>query len=224
MLMSAHPSRALMLRDWIDPAIVDEHDPYMRQAALDMFEAGNGPPYSAAWLDRYRAAQLERMRRITSWCQDELDRLSTLGDDAPNDRSFVVFGTVADPGFLDLSIAPNDRAVGTYWGSARSANLLPAGPARYSSLRSWLSNWSIDTSNADARKHLARVKVPVILVNGTSDQGIRPFHTQELWDAVVSDDRELVEIKGGDHYFTDPQARTEALDVMVQWLRDRDFV
>ncbi len=224
MLMSAHPSRALMLRDWIDPAIVDEYDPYARNPALDMFDGRNGPPYPVDWLERYRGAQLERLRRITSWCRDELGRLPTLGQDHPNDRSFVVYGTVADPGFLDLSIAPNDRAVGTYWGPARSANLLPAGPARYSSLRSWLSNWSVDTSNGDARKHLGEVKVPVLVVNGTADQGIRSFHTHQLWDAVVSDDRELVEVKRGDHYFTDPQPRAEALDAMVRWLGERDFV
>jgi len=223
MLMSAHPSRALMLRDWIDPAIVDEHDPYTRDSDLDMFETGNGPPYSADWLDHYRGAQLERMRRITSWCRDELGRLSTFGDDAPNDRAFVVYGTVADPGFLDLAIDPNDRSLGTYWGPARSANLNPVGPARYCSLRSWLSNWSVDTSNGDARKHLGSVKVPLILVNGTADQGIRSFHSHEIWNAVASPDREMAEIKGGDHYFTDPQARSEALDVMVRWLRDRDF-
>jgi fermentation-respiration switch protein FrsA (DUF1100 family) len=223
MLMSAHPSRALMLRDWIDPALVDEHDPSSRRAALDMFEAGNGPPYPAEWLEQYRAAQLERIRRITAWCHEELRNLSTVGGDGPNDRAFVVHGTVADPGFLDLSIAPNDRDVGTYWGPAHSASLLPAGPARYCSLRSWLSNWSVDTSNGDARKHLGHVKEPVLVVNGTADQGIRSFHTHELFDAVVSDDRELVEVKGGDHYFTDPQARTEALAVMVRWLHDRDF-
>jgi pimeloyl-ACP methyl ester carboxylesterase len=222
-LMSAHPSRALMLRDWIDPAIVDEHDPYARDGALDMFDTRNGPPYPAGWLERYRDAQLDRINRITSWCRDELDRLAILGDDAPSDRAFVVYGTVADPGFLDLSIAPNDRAVGTYWGAARSANLLPAGPARYCSLRSWLSNWDMETSNGDARKHLGGVKVPVVVVNGTADQGIRSFHTHELFDAVVSDDRELVEIRDGDHYFTDPQARAQALDVMVRWLRERDF-
>jgi esterase/lipase len=101
---------------------------------------------------------------------------------------------------------------------------LPAGPARCCSLRSWLSNWSIDTSNADARKHLGSVKVPVIVVNGTADQGIRPYHTRELWNAVVSDDRELVEINGGDHYFTDAGARTEALEVMVRWLRAHELV
>jgi pimeloyl-ACP methyl ester carboxylesterase len=223
MLMSAHPSRALMLRDWIDPAIVDEQDMYRRDSALDMFDVANGPPYSADWLEAYRAAQLDRVARITAWCRDELDRLPALGNDAPTDRAFTVFGTVADPGFLDLSIAPNDRDIGTYWGPARSANLFPAGPARFCSLRSWLSNWDVNVSNGDARKHLGGVQVPVVVVNGTADKGIRSFHTHELFDAVVSDDRELVEVKGGDHYFSEPEPRAEALDVMVRWLREREF-
>jgi alpha-beta hydrolase superfamily lysophospholipase len=223
MLMSAHPSRALMMRDWLDPAITDEHDAYTRDRSLDMFDPVNGPPYASDWLEEYRAAQLERMDRITRWCRSELERLSGLGADAPTDRAFVVHGTVADPGFLDLSIQPNDRPLGTYWGSARSSNLAPLGPARYCSTRSWLSNWDVNTTNADARKHLKSVHVPVLLLNGTADQGIRDYHTQELWRAVVADDRELVAIPGGDHYFSDLAIRETALAAAVHWLRNRDF-
>ena len=215
-LMSAHPSRALMLRDWLDPAVLDEHDARRRDEAFDMFQLGNGPPYAPDWLARYRGAQLDRMRRITDWCREELANLD--GNTGPDDLAFLVHGTVADPGFLDLTIAPNDRVVGTYWGPAADANMMPAGPARCCTLRSWLSNWSIDTTNADARKHLGSVTVPVLLVNGTADQGIRLSHTEGLWEAVVSESRQRVDIKGGDHYFTDSAARAEALDVVADWL------
>jgi pimeloyl-ACP methyl ester carboxylesterase len=224
-LMSAHPSRAMMLRDWLDPAVLDEHDPHRRDAALDMFVAGNGPPYSPDWLTRYRTAQLERMRRITDRCRAELVELDATDLDAgggSSDRAFIVSGTVADPGFLDLTIDPNDRAIGTYWGPAAVANTFPAGPARVCTLRSWLSNWSIDTTNGDARKHLGSVTVPLLLVNGTADQGIRQSHTDAVWDAVVSESRQRVDIKGGDHYFTDDGARAEALDVVADWLTTQE--
>jgi alpha-beta hydrolase superfamily lysophospholipase len=220
-LMCAHPSRALMLRDWLDPAIVDERDARTRDAALDMFDLRNGPPYESDWLARYRAAQLDRMRRVTHWCRQELAMLDT--PNQSGDRAFVVHGTVADPGFLDLTIAPNDRTVGSYWGDAESANMLPVGPARCCTLRSWLSNWSIDTTNADARKHLSSVTIPILLVNGTADEGIRFGHTQELWDAVVSESRERVDIKGGDHYLTDATARAQALDTVADWLTAQEL-
>jgi alpha-beta hydrolase superfamily lysophospholipase len=221
-LMSAHPSRALMLRDWLDPAVLDEHEPRRRNQALDMFHAGNGPPYAPDWLSEYRDAQIDRMRRITDWCRNQLAEID--GNAGSNDLTFVVHGTVADPGFLDLTIAPNDRVIGTYWGAAADANMLPAGPARCCTLRSWLSNWSVDTTNADARKHLGSVTAPVLLVNGTADQGIRASHTDGLWDAVVSESRQRVDIKGGDHYFTDSRARAEALDVVADWLTKEELM
>lgn len=205
-----------MLRDWLDPAVLDEHDPRRRDRALDMFHPGNGPPYAPEWLAQYRDAQLDRMRRITEWCRKELAEGD--GKAASRDAAFVVHGTVADPGFLDLTIAPNDRVVGTYWGTAADANVSPAGPARFCTLRSWLSNWSVDTTNGDARAHLPSVTVPILLVNGTADQGIRASHTDALWDAVVSEPRQRVDIKGGDHYFTDGAARAEALEVVADWL------
>jgi pimeloyl-ACP methyl ester carboxylesterase len=219
-LMCAHPSRALMLRDWLDPAVVDELDPRRRDASLDMFDPGNGPPYDTEWLARYRAAQLARMKRITNWCREELALVESASPSG--DLAFVVHGTVADPGFLDLTIAPNDRKIGSYWGTAQSANMLPAGPARCCTLRSWLSNWDIDTTNGDARKHLGSVTVPILLVNGTADEGIRFGHTQELWGAVASESRERVDITGGDHYLTDPAAREQALGIVGDWLTSQE--
>ena len=59
-MLNAHPSRALVCAEWLDPAIIDEHQPFERDPALDMFDPVNGPPFSAEFIERYRAAQLER--------------------------------------------------------------------------------------------------------------------------------------------------------------------
>ena len=64
-LLMAHPGRNIVLTEKLDPAILDEHDPFKRDPALDMFNPENGPPYSTGFLARYRAAQVARNERIT---------------------------------------------------------------------------------------------------------------------------------------------------------------
>ena len=65
-MLNAHPSRSRLSAEWLDPAIVDEHQPFERDPALDMFNPENGPPYDPAFIERYRAAQLGRNRRISA--------------------------------------------------------------------------------------------------------------------------------------------------------------
>ena len=64
-----------MLFRSLDPAIIDEQDPFLRDASLDMFDAANAPPYSAQFLARFRAAQLARNERITDWALAQLERI-----------------------------------------------------------------------------------------------------------------------------------------------------
>jgi alpha-beta hydrolase superfamily lysophospholipase len=139
------------------------------------------------------------------------------------DRVFVVHGTVADPGFLDLTICVERSRPWHVLGCGRRRERAACGSRPCCTLRCWLSNWSIDTTNADARKHHATVAVPLLFVNGTADQGIRASHTDELWDAVVSESRQRVDIKGGDHYFTEGETRAQALAVVADWLTDQDL-
>ena len=62
LLQAAHVSRAVMLRDWIDPSVRDENDPEDRDPELDLYDRRNPnqPPYTPEFLERFRAAQLER--------------------------------------------------------------------------------------------------------------------------------------------------------------------
>ena len=65
---------------------------------------------------------------------------------------------MADPRWLDPAVDPNDRKPGwCYLGEPRIVNNGPVGLARFSTLRSWLSQWSYDDANADGPKSLAHV-------------------------------------------------------------------
>ena len=150
-VQAAHISRATMLRDMIDPSVTDERDPDNRDRALDIYDTANPnqPPYSADFIADYRAAQLARMRRITAWVKETLATLKARNT-AELERGFVTHRTLAEPRFLDPALDPNDRKPNwCYLGNPETANTGPVGLARFSTLRSWLSQWSIDDSNAD---------------------------------------------------------------------------
>ncbi|MEJ0066648.1 MAG: hypothetical protein WDM85_15570 [Caulobacteraceae bacterium] len=65
-----------MLTDWMDASVGHEFDPTRTDPALDPFNPDNGPPYSAAFIARYRAAQRARNQRITDWAKAELARVN----------------------------------------------------------------------------------------------------------------------------------------------------
>ena len=102
LLQAAHVSRALMLREWIDPSVRDEHDPDDRDPELDLYNPRNPnqPPYTPDFLQRFREAQLARIRRRTAWVKDTLTGLQRAGG-LEKERGFVTHRTMADPRFLD---------------------------------------------------------------------------------------------------------------------------
>jgi len=222
--MMAHPGRAGVYTEWLDPAIVDEADPFTRDPDLDMFDERNGPPYSAEFLARYRAAQVARNARITAWVRERLAWLAE-DDTRPDDMPFLVHGTCADPRFLDLGIEPSDRAAGSLWGDPQKANLLPASLGHQTSLRSWLSQWSLADSNCDAVVHLPRVSTPVLIMYGTADGAAFPAHALAMYDAARPENRELIAVEGADHYFSgQPQLQQRAEDLLHDWLVRHDLV
>src|SRR3546814_391944 len=91
MLIAAHVSRATTLTESLDASIIDESDPDQRDRELDLYDPRNPnqPPYSAAFLARYRAAQVARNRRITAWVKDKLAALRAAGR-AHEEFAFVV--------------------------------------------------------------------------------------------------------------------------------------
>src|SRR6185312_6760277 len=107
---------------------------------------------------RFRAAQLARNRRITGWADEMLDYLRRK-DDGEMERGFVVHRTMCDVRWIDKTIDANGRKPNwCYLGDPRIVNAAPAGLARFSTLRSFLSQWSYDKSNAKGAVNAARVR------------------------------------------------------------------
>ena len=227
LLLAAHSSRARILTEWLDPSVTDENRPFERDAELDIYNPANPnqPSYSAEFLGRYRAAQLARNRHITAWVQ-------TLLQDAQRqnrhdwEHCFVVHGTMADPAWLDPLIDPNDRQPRRcYMGDPRMVNDAPAGLARYTSLRSWLSQYAVDLSNADGPRSAAKVSVPVCLIENTGDDGCLPHHMQAVYQALASAPRELHRIQGANHYYFDqPEKMAEGIGKAIDWLKRQNWI
>lgn len=215
-MMAAHISRHGTLTEWIDASITDEDRPFDRDPTLNLYDPANPeqPPYSAEFLERYRAAQAARNRRITARVLATLERLQAEGR-PDEERAFVVHGTMADPRWLDPAVDPNDRRPNwCYLGDPRLVNDGPVGLARFSTLRSWLSQWSIDHARGDALVAAAEVTVPVLVVGNTADDACTPSHTHRLFDAVPHDRKLLHEVQGATHYYTGPDRAAHLAEVV----------
>jgi pimeloyl-ACP methyl ester carboxylesterase len=215
--LNAHLGRPDVLTMWLDPSVTDESDPLSVDPALDMHNPEHTIPYPKQFVDRYRRAQRERNHRITTWCIEELRRISEAGR---HDRIFNVYRTWADLRFLDLEIDPSDREVGCYFGDSRAANYLPFGLATTNTLRAWLSMWSLSESQCRAQPHLARLVQPVLVIQSNDDQGCYPSDAKAIFEAVAAEDKTRETIRG-DHYLQRAGARDEAADIISEWVKAR---
>jgi hypothetical protein len=221
MLVAAHLSRNRTLTEWMDPSVTDEARPFDRVAALNLYDPANPvqPPYPAPWVEAYRAAQIARNRRITAWVEAELAVLRQSA--TPHaERGFVVQGTMADPRFVDATLDASDRRPNwCYLGNPAVVNDGPVGLARFSTLRSWLSQWSWDRSNADGIRAIARVTAPILVIENSADDACTPGHAAQLMAAARTPVAHHV-VQGANHYyFGQAEKAAEAADVVVQWVR-----
>ena len=226
MLLAAHISRAMTLTEWIDPSITDESKPFERDPELNIYDPNNPnqPAYTPEYEARYRAAQIARNRRITSWVQETLEGLRQAGE--PNaERAFTVHGTMADLRWTDPSQDPSDRRPHEcYLGVPKVANDGPVGLARFSTLRSWLSQWGYDTTNATGLGNAKRISCPVLVINNTADLACTPSHAKRLFEAVGHGDKEYNDIKDADHYYIErPDLLPEAVGLCSDWLTRKGF-
>ena len=225
-LEAAHQSRAHCLRDWIDPSVIDEHDPDRRDVRFDLYspDCPVQPPYPPDWLAEYRAAQLARVRRITERVQDTLAQLRQRGG-LEMERGFVTHRTMAEPRFLDGSIDPNDRPIGRcYMGVPATANNGPVGLARFSTLRSWLSQWSIDRSNADGVRCARQITVPLIAIEHSADDAVPQPDTTLMYEACASQDKRFHCIQGASHYFQgQPEHLRTSIELITAWSAQRGW-
>ncbi|MDH3680906.1 MAG: alpha/beta hydrolase [Acidimicrobiia bacterium] len=217
--ISAHPGRPEVLTNWLDASVIDEGDPTSTNPELDIYNTGNGPPFSVEFLAQYRAAQVARNRRITTWVKDELVRCAEAG---VRDRLFVVNRVWADPRFVDPALDPNGRPPNScYLGDPSRANRNIHGVGLVNSLRTWLSMWSLDDSPCRAAPHLARLVIPTLLIEASADSGVFPSDARTILDAVAATDKTAITLPG-DHYFLQPDdARERVADTIVDWVRAR---
>ena len=219
--IAAHLSRAETLTEWLDPSVLDELHPDKRDPAFDIYAPGaaNKPPYSAAFVERFRAAQRARNRKITDWALDTLDFLKRK-DDGEMERAFVVHRTMCDVRWLDPAVDPNDRKPNwTYLGDPRIVNAGPVGLARFSTLRSWLSQWSYDLSNAKGPMNAAKIRnVPVMQIENTADDAVPATPNPAIHAALATPDKEYVQIRHATHYYLgQPELLKQCIDTVIGW-------
>ncbi|MNU44482.1 Alpha/beta hydrolase family protein [compost metagenome] len=220
-LLAAHLSRNLTLTEWIDPSVTDESRPFDRDPELNIYDPTNPnqAPYSPEFIARYRDAQVARNRRITAWVKQQLADLKLQGLHN-HERGFVVQGTMADPRFIDATLEPSDRRPNyCMLGDPVVVNDGPVGLARFSTLRSWMSQWSYDDSNADGLKCAARISVPMLVIENSADDACTPSHAARLMAAAVKAPQTHAVIKGANHYYSgQPDKAAESAGVFVEWL------
>lgn len=220
---AAHISRARLLLDVIDPSVRDEANPDDRDPALDIYAAaGPQAPYSTEFMALYRAAQLARIRRITARVKQTLTDLAARGG-AELERGFVTHRTLADPRFLDPALDPNDRPIGRcYLGVPETANTGPVGLARFATLRAWLSQWSIDDSNADGLRCAGAISAPFLAIENSADDAVPQPHVGLIFEAAASPDKRFELIRGATHYYAgQPELLGQATDLVLDWLAER---
>lgn len=224
---AAHLSRARLLLEALDPSVRDELAPDDRVRELDLYDPANPnqPPYAAAFVASYREAQLARMRRITASVKETLARLRRRNT-GEMERGFVVHRTLADPRFLDPALDPNDRKPRwCYMGNPETVNTGPVGLARFCTLRSWLSQWSVDDSRADALACAPLVRAPLLVIENSADDAVPQPHPGMVYRAAGSPDKAFHVIRGATHYYAgQPELLDQATGLIRSWLAARGLL
>jgi pimeloyl-ACP methyl ester carboxylesterase len=255
-VLAAHPGQGIVLMNCLDAAVVDESDPFAIDAALDMYDERNGfrpPPaesrFSAEFVARYRDAQRARCARIDAIARRHIEeaaqgraamRAPDFSSRAASERNYfarrsmaprylIVYRTQANPNYLDLTIDPSERAVGSIISPRPDLmNYSAFGLGRIATPEAWLSTWSGLTSNARTAANLPKVTVPTIVVGAAGDQDIFNADIRAEFEASGAADKTIAFIEGADHFMRAGGKRTDLGDprprlmkVLVGWARER---
>lgn len=128
--------------------------------------------------------------------------------------------TLAEPRFLDASIDPNDRQIGhCYLGVLETVNSGPIGLARFSTLRAWMSQWSLENSNAAGEACAARIHAPLLAIEHAADDAAPQPDIGLMVAAYASADKTKHRIAGANHYFNgQPERLAESVALISEWV------
>ncbi|MCA9574951.1 MAG: hypothetical protein R3B40_19955 [Polyangiales bacterium] len=257
-LIAAHQGEGRFMLERLDPSVVDEHDPVLVNPRLDMYDPRNGyrpmregpSRYSAEFLAEFRRAQHERCERLDArclaWCEEaRLARLRAKAEGLPPDirrdaarrgitrRYMLIYRTLADPRYLDPTLDPNRRPIGSLFaigGRDPITGNYGEGLGRVMSARGWLSTWSGLRSQAALEKTLPDVHVPLLVVYADADTEIYEHECRAQLAWAASRDKTFTQVDYVDHYFHSVGPEGDALGEgrarlcnahLLPWLRER---
>lgn len=256
--VAAHLGEGRFMLNVLDPSVTNEADPTSYDPAWDMYNPANGyrpfpeaSSYERGWLAAYRELQHERSLRLDAIAREYLaehayfrgelrsERYVGLPDATRSlvarrarlGRYMVIYRTLANPAYLDPTIDPSNRPLGSIFspGDPIIGNYGPGGLARVMTPRGWLSTWSGTSSQADLPNTIHHVTVPTLIVYADGDCDIFPAEQEELLEKSGADDKLLRILPWADHYLYPvgedgaklPDPRERLIDMIVPWIEER---
>jgi hypothetical protein len=242
--LAPHAGQGVILSNCIDPSVVDENDPFVADPALDPFAKANGyrpgpqcSVYAPEFVERYRAAQLERVARIDTRARVAIDEVlagreaikdgRSSADDrrrAGTARLITVWRTDADLRAMDQTLDKSDRSYGSVYGAKpETTNYGIVGFGRLTTPDAWLSTWSAHSSNSTIEKAGPEMVLPTMLINYTADNCVFPSDFDGIVGHIGSMDKRVEAILA-DHYGNPvgdhTQTRDHAAVIINAWLSE----
>src|SRR2546429_330135 len=234
--LAAHVGEGFYLLHAIDASVTDERDPVSCDPALDLYDLANGfvePPgetrYEPEFVKRYRNGQRARVERLDTLARERVARRREArarweqsGSVVDRRRSIAtdfltVYRTDADPRFVDLSLDPSRRTVGSLWGARPDwIHYGAVGFGRIVSPEAWLSTWSGSPSRASSESTGPGLTLPAPVGSYSGDHGIFPSDTDIIATSLAAPRVDRVEIDS-DHYGL-PAGRDEAVLAIADWI------